>query len=132
MSKVSMTFACGLYDRMVPLYTKEVRPDGIDLNFLAIENPREIFDRMGGGQEFDCSEMSSSEFISRFAAGNCPFVGLPVFPSRVFRHGFIWVNKKAIGSPKDLAGKRIGVPLYTMTAALFMRGLLQHDFGVDF
>jgi 4,5-dihydroxyphthalate decarboxylase len=131
MAKIPITFACGLYDRMLPLYTKEVEADGIDLNFLAIDNPREIFDRMSGALEFDASEMSSSEFVARFAGGDCPFVALPVFPSRVFRHGHIAVNRKVIRAPADLAGKRIGVPLYGMTAAIFIRGLLQHDFGVD-
>ena len=111
MSKIQITFACGLYDRMLPLLTKEVQPDGIDLNFLAIDNPREIFDRMSGAQEFDVSEMSSSEFVARHAAGDCPFVALPVFPSRVFRHGHIAINRQTIRTPADLAGKRIGVPL---------------------
>ena len=131
MAKLPITFACGLYDRMLPLYTKEVQADGIDLNFLAIDSPREIFDRMSGALEFDASEMSSSEFVARHAAGDCPLVALPVFPSRVFRHGYIAVDRKAVRSPADLAGKRIGVPLYAMTAAIFIRGLLQHDFGVD-
>ena len=58
-------------------------------------------------------------------------MALPVFASRVFRHGFIVVNRKHVNSAKDLAGKRIGVPLYTQTAALFVRGLMQHDLGVD-
>ncbi len=131
MSKLQLSFACGLYDRMQPLYTGEVEPLGIDLNFMAIENPRQIFDRMAGGLEFDACEMSSSEFISRFAANKCPFVAIPVFPSRVFRHGYITINRKAIRTPKDLEGKRIGVPLYTMTAAIFLRGLLEHEYGVD-
>ena len=131
MSALPITFACGLYDRMLALQTGEIKPDGIDLNFLVIDNPREIFDRMSGRQEFDACEMSSSEFISRYAAGKLPFVAIPVFASRVFRHGFIVVNRKFITSAKDLAGKRIGVPLYTQTAALFVRGLMQHDLGVD-
>ena len=131
MSKLPITFACGLYDRMLALYTREVEADGIDLNFLPIDSPREIFDRMSGAQEFDVSEMSSSEYVARFAAGGCPFVALPVFPSRVFRHGHIAIDRRAIANPKDLAGKRIGVPIYGMTAAIFIRGLLQHDFGVD-
>jgi 4,5-dihydroxyphthalate decarboxylase len=75
--------------------------------------------------------MSSSEVISRIAAGRTEMVALPVFPSRVFRHGFITVNRKAIKKPKDLEGKRIGTPLYTQTAALFIRGLLQDEYGVD-
>jgi 4,5-dihydroxyphthalate decarboxylase len=131
MSRLPITFACGLYDRMLALYTREVEADGIDLNFLAIDSPREIFDRMSGAQEFDVSEMSSSEYVARLAAGDCPFVALPVFPSRVFRHGHIAIDRRAIATPQDLAGKRIGVPIYGMTAAIFIRGLLQHDFGVD-
>ena len=131
MSSLPITFACGLYDRMLALQTGEIKPDGIDLNFLAMDNPREIFDRMSNHLEFDACEMSSSEFVSRYAAKKLPFVALPVFASRVFRHGFIVVNRRFITSAKDLAGKRIGVPLYTQTAALFVRGLMQHDLGVD-
>ena len=133
MAKLKLSFACALYDRMQPLYTGEVEPDGIELNFMPIEEPRPIFDRMSGGQEFDVAEYSSSEFVQRFANKQCPFVALPVFPSRAFRHGFIAINKKSgITKPKDLEGKRVGVPLYTMTAAIFIRGLLQHEYGVDF
>jgi 4,5-dihydroxyphthalate decarboxylase len=129
---VSLTFACGLYDRMVPLYAGQVRPEGIDLQFVAIDNPREIFDRMAGQQAFDAAEMSASEFISRKVAGQCPFVAIPAFPSRVFRHSFMFVNRQgSVKTPQDLAGKRIGLPLYTMTAALWIRGHLQHEYGVD-
>src|SRR5258708_30232464 len=132
MAKLQLSFACGLYDRMQALYTGEGRPEGIALNFIAIDEPRPIFDRMSGGQEFDVAEYSSSEFVQRFANKQCPFVALPVFPSRCFRHGFIAINKKSgIAKPKDLEGKRVGVPLYTMTAAIFIRCLLQHEYGVD-
>jgi len=109
----------------------EVKPEGIDLNFLIIDEPRQIFDRMGKNLEFDACEMSSTEVFSRLAAGRNEMVALPVFPSRVFRHGFITVNRKAVKAPKDLEGKRIGVPLYTQTAAVFIRGLLQDEYGVD-
>src|SRR5216684_6197513 len=133
MANLQLTFASALYDRMQPIYTGEVQPEGIDLNFIRIEQPRPIFDRMSGGQEFDVAEYSSSEFVQRFANKQCPFVAIPVFPSRCFRHGFIAINKKAgIKTPKDLEGKRVGVPLYTMTAAIFIRGVLQHEYGVDF
>ena len=111
MPALPITFACGLYDRMLALYTGDVKPDGIDLNFLAIDNPREIFDRMTNRLEFDACEMSSSEYVSRFAAKKLPFVALPVFASRVFRHGFIAVNRRFVSAPNELAGKRIGVPL---------------------
>jgi 4,5-dihydroxyphthalate decarboxylase len=132
MSKVPLTFACGLYDRMLALHTGEVQVEGVDLNFLADDNPRNIFDRMAARLEFDASEFSSSEYVSRFVAGNCPFVAIPVFASRVFRHSFIFINKMHIKSPKDLEGKRIGVPVYTMTAAIFIRGLLSDEHGIDF
>ena len=132
MAGLRLSFACGLYDRMLPLYTGEVQADGIDLDYVAIDSPRDIFDRMAGGLEFDVAEMSSSEFISRKSAGKCPFVAIPVFPSRVFRHGFIAINRgSGIRTPRDLEGKRIGVPLYTMTAAIWIRGHLQHEYGVD-
>jgi len=131
MPALPITFACGLYDRMLALHTGDVKADGIDLNFLVMDNPREIFDRMSNRLEFDACEMSSSEFVSRYAAKKLPFVALPVFASRVFRHGFIVVNRRFVTSAKDLAGKRIGVPLYTMTAAIFINGILHHEFGVD-
>jgi len=132
MAGVRLSFACGLYDRMVPLYSGEVRPEGIDLDFVAIDSPRAIFDRMAGKNEFDAAEMSSSEFVSRLVAKQCPFVAIPVFPSRCFRLNFITINMQSgIKTPKDLEGKRVGVPLYTQTAAIWNRGHLQHDFGVD-
>ena len=132
MAKLKLSFACGLYDRMQPLYTGEVKAEGIDLNFIAIDQPRPIFDRMAGGLEFDVAEFSSSEFVQRFANKQCPFVAIPVFPSRAFRHGFIAIHRKAgIKTPKDLEGKRVGVPLFTMSAAIYINGLLQHEYGVD-
>ena len=102
---------------MLALQTGDIKPDGIDLDFLVIDNPREIFDRMNNKLEFGACEMSSSEFVSRFAADKLPYVALPVFASRVFRHGFIVVNRNFVKSAADLAGKRIGVPLYTQTSA---------------
>jgi 4,5-dihydroxyphthalate decarboxylase len=132
MPNVPLTFACGLYDRMLALYTGEVPVEGVDLDFLVEDNPRLIFDRMAGSQAYGASEFSTSEYVSRFVANQNPFVAIPVFPSRVFRHSFIFVNRKHVKSPKDLQGKRIGVPVYTMTAAVFIRGLLGDEYGVDF
>jgi 4,5-dihydroxyphthalate decarboxylase len=132
MARLQLSFACGLYDRMQPLYTGEVKVRGVDLNFIAIDQPRPIFDRMAGGEEFDVAEFSSSEFVQRFANRQCPFVAIPVFPSRAFRHGFIAINRQAgIRTPKDLEGKRVGVPLLTMTAVIYINGLLAHEYGVD-
>ncbi len=131
MANLKLSFATGLYDRMLALYTGDVKPEGIDLDFVRVDSPREIFDRMAGGNAFDASEFSCSEFIQRYAQGDRTFVAIPVFPSRVFRHGMITINRKHIKSVKDLEGKRIGVPLYTMTAAIFIKGHLQRDYGVD-
>lgn len=132
MSNLPITLACGFYDRMHALYTGQIKPDGIDLNFIVMDDPRQIFDRMGGGLEFDASEMSISEHATKLIAGNSPFVAVPVFISRVFRHQFIFINTKSgIKKPKDLEGRRVGVPLYVQTAAVFIRGMLQHDYGVD-
>jgi 4,5-dihydroxyphthalate decarboxylase len=106
--------------------------EGIDLNCITFRAGREIFDRMIGGREFDVAELSASEYISLSGRGDCPFVALPVFPSRVFRHGYIFINTRSgIRAPKDLAGKRIGLPLYTQTASVWVRGHLMHQFGVD-
>jgi 4,5-dihydroxyphthalate decarboxylase len=106
--------------------------EGVDLTCLTLKSGRDVFDRMVGGQEFDVAELSASEFISLAGKGDSPFVALPVFPSRVFRHGYVFVNARSgIRSAKDLEGRRVGVPLYTQTAAVWMRGHLAHHFGVD-
>ena len=132
MPNVPITLASGFYDRMHALYTGDVKPAGIDLTFMPIDDPRQIFDRMGGGLEFDASEMSMSEHVTKLIAGNSPLVAVPVFISRVFRHQFIFINTRSgIRHPKDLEGRRIGVPLYVQTAAVYIRGMLQHEYGVD-
>ncbi|HXE28580.1 MAG TPA: ABC transporter substrate-binding protein, partial [Stellaceae bacterium] len=113
MSNLPITIASGFYDRMHGLYTGDIKPAGIDLNFVVLDDPRQVFDRMGGGQEFDASEFSLSEHITKLAAGNSPFVAVPAMISRVFRHQFIFINTKSgIKKPKDLEGRRVGVPLY--------------------
>ena len=131
MAPLPISFASGLYDRMVPLATGEVQPKGVALNFLEITHPRDIFDRMVRNQEFDASELSASEYITRYVSGDRSFVALPVFPSRAFRHSFIAVNTNTVKQPSDLNGKRVGVQLYTMTAAVWQRGILQHEYGIN-
>ncbi|OCK98493.1 uncharacterized protein K441DRAFT_684961 [Cenococcum geophilum 1.58] len=113
-SRLPLTFVCGLTDRMNALYTGEVQPEGIDLDFLAIHHPRDIFDRM----------LSVSEYITRHAAGDRTFIAIPALPSRTFRHGFIAVNDRMVHKPADLAGKKIGVQLYTVTAA-WVKGAME-------
>ena len=129
---IPLTFACGSYDRTNALRTGEITPQGVDLKYVAIEASRDIFDRFVGKGEFDCAELSASEFIRNHDAGDRNFVAVPVFPSRAFRHGFIFVNRNSgIRNPKDLAGRRIGVGLWTQTAAVYIKGHLENDFGVD-
>lgn len=128
---LKLSFASSTYDRMLALRTGDVKPEGIDLDFIAIEECRETFDRMGWSAEFDLSEFSCSEYISRIGQGDRTFIALPVFASRVFRHSFVFVNKTRVKEPKDLAGKRIGTALYTQTAAMWIRGHLTSDYGVD-
>lgn len=133
MSRLPLTLATCRYDRTEALRSGEVRIEGVDLNVLTLGHGREIFDRMVGGLEFDASELSISEYISLAGRGNSPFVAIPVFISRVFRHGYVFYNKRSgITKPKDLEGKRIGVPLYTQSAALWVRGHLTSQYGVDF
>jgi 4,5-dihydroxyphthalate decarboxylase len=132
MPRLNLTYASCKYDRVEALRTGEVEAEGIALNVVVFPSGRQIFDRMVGGHEFDASELSSSEFISMAGRGDSPFVAIPVFPSRVFRHGYLFVNKRAgIRSPKDLEGRRVGLPLYTQTASIWVRGHLMHQFGVD-
>src|ERR1700683_5114516 len=132
MPRLSLTYASCKYDRIEALRSGEVQAEGIDLNVMVFPSGRQIFDRMIGGHEFDASELSASEFIAHAGRGNSPFVAIPVFPSRVFRHGYIFVNKRSgIRAPKDLEGRRVGLPLYTQTASIWVRGHLMHQFGVN-
>lgn len=130
MSKLRLTFACGPYDRTQALRDGTLQPEGIDLVYLPLQ-PAEIFWRMLQYREFDVSEMSLSNYTTLVSQGDAPFVAIPVFPSRVFRHGYFFINtEKGISGPGDLKGKRGGVPEFSMTAAVYMRGLLEHEYGV--
>jgi 4,5-dihydroxyphthalate decarboxylase len=130
MSDLRLTFACGPYDRTQALRDGTIRPEGIELTYITLQ-PAEIFWRMLQFREFDASEMSLSNYTTLVDGGAAPFIAIPVFPSRVFRHGYFFINtSKGITSPADLKGKRGGVPEYSMTAAVYMRGLMQHEFGV--
>jgi 4,5-dihydroxyphthalate decarboxylase len=136
MSRPKITFACSLYDRMMPLYLREVEVEGFDLEFEGSHGAmgaRAIFDRMGAqGKAFDVSEMSGSEFISARTNGDDRYVAIPVFPSRAFRSSYIFVNRKKVAGPRDLDGKRIGVPLFTMSAAVIGRGFMADEYGFDY
>jgi len=131
MSDIQLTLACEDYDRTRPLKDGLVKPEGIELNYLVM-SVEEIFWRMMKYEEFDVSELSMGAFLTAAARGRRPFIAIPVFPSRTFRHRCIFTNSASgIQRPEDLRGKRMGVPEYSMTAAVWLRGLFQHEYGVS-
>lgn len=128
--KRRLTLACGRYDRTLPLMDGRVGVEGVELNFIALR-PGETFWRMLNSEEFDASEMSLSSYNILRARGEERFIAIPVFPSRVFRHSAIYLREDSpVRAASDLAGKRVGVGDYQMTAAVWVRGFLEHDYGV--
>ena len=130
MSKLNLTFGCWNYDRTRALADGSVKPDGIDLNYLDMP-VEETFVRMLRHREFDVAELSLSSYsVTRFRDPP-PFIAIPVFPSRFFRHSSIFIHANAgIREPKDLIGKRVGNPEYQMTAPAWIRGILADHYGV--
>ena len=126
-----LTIACGRYDRTQGLIDGRVKPEGVDeLTYLALR-PGETFWRMLNHEEFDASEMSLSSYTILRSEGDTRFIALPVFPSRIFRQNALYVKADSpLRGPADLKGKRIGVGDYQMTAAVWTRGFLQHEYGV--
>jgi 4,5-dihydroxyphthalate decarboxylase len=130
LSKLRLTLGCWNYDRTRALADGSVQPDGIDLIYLDMP-VEETFFRMLRHQEFDVAEMSLSSYAVSLSRDPQPFIAIPVFPSRSFRHSSIYVNAACgIREPKDLVGKRIGNPEYQMTAPVWIRGLLADEYGV--
>jgi 4,5-dihydroxyphthalate decarboxylase len=127
---MQLTLACGRYDRTQALIDGRVRPEGIELNYVALK-PGETFWRQLNHEEFDASEMSLSSYSILRSEGDERFIALPVFPSRIFRHSAVYVREdSSIRDPKELKGRRVGVGDYQMTAAVWVRGFLQQDYGV--
>lgn len=130
MERLFLTVACGDYDRTKALQDGTVQPEGIRLNYIPMQS-EEIFWRMTSHLEFDASEMSLANYVILLSRGQAPFVAIPVFPSRLFRHGCIFVHADSgIRRPEDLKGKRVGTPEYAMTATVWIRGFLKDDYGV--
>jgi 4,5-dihydroxyphthalate decarboxylase len=130
MSKLKLTLACARYDRTQALIDGRVQPEGVDLTCLPLR-PGETFWRMLNHGEFDVSEMSLSSYTILLSEGDTRFIAIPVFPSRVFRHSAIYLRAdSSIDRPQDLKGKRVGVGDYQMTAAVWVRGFLKHEYGV--
>ena len=130
MSVLRLSFACWDYDRMKAVQDGRIRPDGIDLNFLPLRI-EETFYRQLRFREFDVAELSLSSYLLTLNEPEPPFVAIPVFPSRCFRHQSIYVNAESgVDAPGDLAGKRVGTPEYEMTAGVWQRGILADFHGV--
>jgi 4,5-dihydroxyphthalate decarboxylase len=130
MVEVPITLACGNYDRTQAIRDGRVKIEGCAVTYLPLY-PEEIFHRVFKFHEFDISEMSFSSYIRTVAAGTSAYIAIPAFVSRIFRHSGIYIRKGAgIEKPEDLRGKRIGVPEYQITAVVWMRGIMQHQYGV--
>ena len=131
MANLKLKIATADYDRTRPIKYGIVKPEGIDLEIVNME-VHEIFWRMLQYVEFDISEMSTSNYTTEKSTDNPRFVAIPVFLSRLFRHGYIYINKKAgINKPQDLKGKKVGIPEYSMTATVWIRGILNDEYGVS-
>jgi 4,5-dihydroxyphthalate decarboxylase len=130
MSKLNLSVAVGNYDRMRPLVDGEVQIDGVDPVFM-LHDPEEIFFRAFRHADFDITELSMSSYTVKTANGDCPYIGVPVFPSRAFRHTSIYIRTdRGIQTPADLRGKRIGVPEYQLTANVWVRLFLEEEYGI--
>lgn len=128
----ALRMACWSYDRTEALSSGLVKPEGIDLK---VENLwiQEIFYRMLTKKEFDLSELSFGAYVTSLFQENPPFVAIPVFTSRMFRHGSIYVNKDSgVESPADLKGKKIGLPEFRQTAVVWIKGIMKEEYGVNY
>lgn len=129
MSKLDLSVAVGAYDRTRALVDGSVQIDGVNAVCMTL-SPEEIFFRAFRHAEFDICELSLSSFTLKTARGDCPYVGVPAFVSRAFRHTSIYVRTDRIKKPADLRGKKVGVPEYQLTANVWARAILADDHGV--
>ena len=127
---LTLTVASERYDRIQPLLDGRVRIEGCATTFFPL-SAEECFHRAFNGADFDVTELSGSSYLMTHARGDCPYIAVPVFLSKLFRHSAIYVRPGAgITGPQDLKGRRVGLPEYQMTACLWARGILQHEYGV--
>ncbi|MBI4444878.1 MAG: ABC transporter substrate-binding protein [Acidobacteria bacterium] len=130
MPKLNITLATGRYDRVMPFSLGEVVPEGVTVNHLMMP-VEDVFWRMVRHHEFDVAEMSLGHHVTLCGSGNSAFVAIPVFPSRFFRHSCVFIHlRSGVSSFEDLRGKAVGIPEYSMTAIVWLKGILQHEHGV--
>lgn len=125
-----LTIACGPYDRTRALADGKVGVEGCQVTYLAL-SPEEVFFRAFRHRSFDVTELSMSSTMIQTSRGTCPYVAIPAFVSRSFRHSGIYIRTdRGIAAPADLKGRRVGVPEYQVTAAMWVRGILHDEYGV--
>jgi 4,5-dihydroxyphthalate decarboxylase len=129
MTKLQLSVAMGDYDRTRALYDGRVQIDGVDPVYMLL-NPEEMFFRAMRSRDFDIAELSFSSYLVKHSQGDCPYIAVPVFLSRAFRHTSIYVRKDRIKHPAELKGRRVGLPEYQLTANVWARAILQDDYGV--
>jgi len=131
-TNLKLTLACWDYDRTRALFDGRVRPKNIDLNLWSTHNVGEIMERMLRKQQFDASELGITYYLRSLELMGAPFIAIPVFPNRFFRHSAIFVNAlKGIQYPGDLAGRRVGeLQRYGHDAGVWAKGVLSDDFGI--
>ena len=130
MPDLPLKLACWDYDRTRPLIDGRVKPQGIDLR-VTLMRPQQAFTKMLETDDFEIAEMSFSSYIGLKAQGHCPMIAIPVMLSKMFRHDCIYVRADSgIKTPQDLKGKRVGTIRYASTGVVYIKGFLQHDFGV--
>jgi 4,5-dihydroxyphthalate decarboxylase len=128
---VPLTVACSEYDHVTDLVTGRVPVEGVELTWLTLQ-VEEIFFRTFVYRDFDASEVSMAKFCSMISQGDNSLVGIPVFPSRVPRHSSIYVRRDGpVKKPADLVGRKVGLPEWAQTAAVYSRGMLAHQYGID-
>jgi 4,5-dihydroxyphthalate decarboxylase len=128
---VPLTVACSEYDHVTDLITGRVPVEGVELTWLTLQ-VEEIFFRAFVYRDFDASEVSMAKFCSMISQGDNSLVGIPVFPSRVPRHSSIYVRRDGpVKQPADLVGRKVGLPEWAQTAAVYSRGMLAHQYGLD-
>ena len=129
MANLQLSVAVGNYDRIRPLVDGAVTIDGVDAQYMLLD-PEEIFFRAFRHADFDICELSMSSYTVKTSEGTSPYIAVPVFPSRAFRHTSVYVRTDRISSPQDLKGKRVGLPEYQLTANVWVRMFLEEDYGI--
>jgi 4,5-dihydroxyphthalate decarboxylase len=130
MNRLPLSLAICRYDRTRAIVDGQVSVDGCDVVATALE-PEEAFHRAFKYQEFDITELSLSSYTMMASRGDCPYIAIPAFVSRAFRHSGIYIRTdREITSPAELAGKTVGVPEYQITANVWIRGILEDEYGL--